>query len=417
MRRSPAVQTLSSHSRAGQSTFQLCLLAALMALTSLSTDVYLPAVPQMHLDLNGNVELTITGFLIGFAIAQLVWGPISDRVGRRVPLIIGVALFVIGSAMCALSGSISQIIAWRIVQAVGACTGPMIARAMVRDLFQRTDAAHVLSTLTLIMAAAPIIGPIVGGQMLRFTTWHTIFWALAAVGALLLVSIHWLDETHPPARRTSTSMWSSFSDYGSLVRNRRFMKPVISVMFFYMGVYAFIAGSPVVYIHHFGIPAEHYGWLFGINIVGVMLLSLINRSLVKRFALERLMRVSTLVASGSMVAAVGLWLSGVDALLAVALPVFVFMAMNGIVAASATASALDEVPQVAGSASALLGALQYGSGIVPSALLAWRSDGSATAMIWIMCAAATLSAAVAWVRPAAARALGNTASINQSESI
>ena len=395
--------------------FQLCLLAALMALTSLSTDVYLPAVPQMHLDLQGNVELTITGFLVGFAIAQLAWGPISDRVGRRVPLMSGVALFVIGSAMCALSETLFQVIAWRVVQAIGACTGPMLARAMVRDLYQRSDAAHVLSTLTVIMAAAPIIGPIVGGQMLGFTTWHTIFWTLAAVGALLLLSLRWLDETHPPGRRATTSLWASFSDYGSLVRNRRFMKPVLSVMFFYMGVYAFIAGSPVVYIHHFGVPAGHYGWLFGINIVGVMLLSLLNRSLVRRFPLEYLLRVSTLVASGAMVVALGMWLAGIDALLAVALPVFAFMATNGIVAASATASALDEVPRLTGSASALLGALQYGSGIVPSALLAWGSDGSPKAMLWIMCAAAVLSAAVAWLRPAPASIAGHAPSINLSD--
>jgi len=388
-----------------------------MALTSLSTDVYLPAVPQMHLDLHGNVELTITGFLVGFAIAQLVWGPISDRVGRRAPLMIGIALFVIGSAMCALSETIVQVIAWRVVQAIGACTGPMLARAMVRDLYQRSDAAHVLSTLTVIMAAAPIIGPIVGGQMLGFTTWHTIFWILAAVGALLLLSLRWLEETHPPGRRTTTPLWASFSDYGSLVRNRRFMKPVLSVMFFYMGVYAFIAGSPVVYIHHFGVPAEHYGWLFGINIVGVMLLSLLNRSLVRRFPLERLLRASTLLASLAMIISLGMWLAGVDALLAVALPVFAFMAMNGIVAASATASALDEVPYLAGSASALLGALQYGSGIIPSALLAWRSDGSSTAMLWIMCAAAVLSALAAWVRPTAASGHREAPSIKHSKPI
>jgi len=141
-----------------------------MAFTSLSTDIYLPAMPTIAEELQGNAELTITGFLIGFAIAQLIWGPISDNIGRRIPLFIGMVVFAVGSAGCALSESIGQIVFWRVFQAFGACTGPMLARAMVRDLFSRTQSAQALSTLTIIMAIAPIIGPLLGGQIIRFST-------------------------------------------------------------------------------------------------------------------------------------------------------------------------------------------------------------------------------------------------------
>ncbi|VFS87980.1 Sulfonamide resistance protein [Raoultella planticola] len=172
--------TLPQKNAASRPLFIL-ILSGLMAFASLSTDIYLPAMPVMAAELQGDAELTITGFLIGFAVAQLIWGPIGDRLGRRTPLFIGMVLFIIGSVGCALSVSIDQIIFWRVFQALGACTGPMLARAMVRDLFARTRAAQMLSTLTIVMAIAPIIGPLLGGQLIRVTSWHAIFWLLAAL--------------------------------------------------------------------------------------------------------------------------------------------------------------------------------------------------------------------------------------------
>lgn len=145
----------------------LVILSGLMACTSLSTDVYLPAMPTMERQLHGDAELTITGFLIGFAIAQLVWGPISDRIGRKLPLFIGMAFFVVGSIGCAMSQSMSEVIIWRIFQAAGACVGPMLSRAMISDVFENSEAAKMLSNLVIIMAAAPIIGPLLGGALLE----------------------------------------------------------------------------------------------------------------------------------------------------------------------------------------------------------------------------------------------------------
>lgn len=380
----------------------ILILSGLMAFASLSTDIYLPAMPVMAAELQGDAELTITGFLIGFAVAQLIWGPIGDRLGRRTPLFIGMVLFIIGSVGCALSVSIDQIIFWRVFQALGACTGPMLARAMVRDLFARTRAAQMLSTLTIVMAIAPIIGPLLGGQLISVTNWHAIFWLLAGIGLLMLLALRWLPETLPPERRQQGSPLKAFHHYGQLLRNRIFIRYTLSLTCYYVAAYAFITGSPDVYIRYFGVEPQHYGWLFAVNILGLMTMSLVNRRLVQRYALGDLLKVALVVASLAMVAmafSVKLHHGG---LVGIALCVFLFFSMNGVIAATSMAAALDEAGEFAGSASAFIGALQYGSGIVSSLLLAGLHDGTPWTMTWIMGAFTLVSLLLAWT-PSAPR--------------
>lgn len=367
------------------------ILSALMAFTSLSTDIYLPAMPVMTADLHGNAELTITGFLIGFAIAQLIWGPISDHLGRRIPLFIGMALFVIGSAGCALATDIIHIVFWRVFQALGACTGPMLARAMIRDLFSRTRAAQMLSTLVIVMAIAPIAGPLIGGQMIKFTSWHSIFWLLVVIGILMFASLWWLPETLAEEKRVKASVKGAFKNYAALLRNRKFMQFTLSLTSYYVAAYAFITGSPFVYIRYFGIAPQYYGWLFAVNIVGVMGMSFVNRRLVNCYSLEILLKYASSVAAFAAVAmAASVWFH-VGGIALIVVLIFIFFSMNGIIAASSTAAALDAVPGNAGSASALIGSLQYGSGIVSSLLLATLSDGTPWTMAWIIALFATLA--------------------------
>lgn len=373
------------------------ILSALMAITSLSTDIYLPAMPVMATDLQGDAELTITGFLIGFCIAQLVWGPVSDHFGRRLPLFIGMVLFIAGSVGCALSTDIVQIVFWRVFQALGACTGPMLARAMIRDLFSRTRAAQMLSTLMIIMAVAPIAGPLIGGQMIKVTSWHTIFWLLAIIGVLMLVSLFWLEETLPAEKRVKASLSGAFANYAILLRNASFMRFTLCLTFYYVAAYAFITGSPFVYIRYFGVDPQHYGWLFAVNIIGLMAVSVVNRRLVHRYPLESLLRFAVFAATLAAVilaAATGFGFGGIGLII---VAVFVFFSMNGIIAATSTACALDAVPNVAGSASALMGSLQYGSGIISSLLLALLSDGTPWTMGWIMAVFTLASAGMALI--------------------
>lgn len=371
----------------------MSILGALMAFTSLSTDIYLPAMPTIASDLQGSAELTITGFLIGFAIAQLIWGPISDNIGRRIPLLIGMIIFAIGSAGCALSNTIGQIVLWRVFQAFGACTGPMLARAMVRDLFSRTKSAQALSTLTIIMAIAPIVGPLLGGQIIKFSTWHSIFWLLTIIGILMFLSLQWLPETLPKERRTDSSIITAFNNYYKLLSNREFMRYTLCVTLYYVSAYAFIAGSPFVYINYFHIDPQHYGWLFAFNIVGVMIVSFKNRTLVNHYSLDTLLKVTTslsMVAMLVLIFSVKAAFGGIYIIIAM---VFLFFSMNGIIAASSTAAALDEAKEIAGSASALIGSLQYGSGIVSSLLLSIFQDGTPWPMVCVMALFTLASAA------------------------
>ena len=374
----------------------LLILSALMAFTSLSTDIYLPAMPTMEKQLGGNAELTITGFLTGFAIAQLIWGPISDRIGRKLPLFIGMVLFVIGSVGCALSESMSAVVFWRIFQAVGACVGPMLSRAMIRDSFAQSQAAQMLSTLTIIMAIAPIAGPFIGGGLLKVASWHWIFWLLAMIGVLMFTAIFKLPETLPTEKRASGSVWNAFKNYRTLFTNGTFMRYTLSVTFFYVAAYAFITGSPFVYIDYFGVAEQNYGFLFGIHIIGIVGLSFLNRKLVSRFALSKLLVASSLIAFAASAVLFALVWANIGGIWGVVAPLFVMFSMNAIIAACANAAALAAVPnQIAGSAAALLGSLQYGSGIVSSLLLAAFSSGTPFTMAWIIVLFVGLSAVMA----------------------
>lgn len=376
----------------------LVILSAFMAFTSLSTDIYLPAMPAMQGELGGRAELTVTGFVIGFALAQLIWGPISDHIGRKKPLFIGTFLFVIGSIGCALSPSMEMVVLWRVFQAIGACTGPMISRAMIRDRYDSTQAAQMLSTLMMIMAAAPIIGPLLGGGLLAVGSWRLIFWLMVVIGIIMFVSINLLPETLGETKRSHASLGNSFKNYGQLLASRKFMVYTMSVTFFYVAVYAFITGSSDIYINYFNVKPEVYSLLFGLNILGVSLMSMVNRRLVSRFDLSHLLALSTGLA---FIFSLILALMGVThsfGLLGIVIPMFLVFSMNGIVAACANAAALNTVSdEMAGSAAALLGSLQYGSGVIPSVLLAVFADKTAATMTIIIAVSIFLSAVMAWL--------------------
>lgn len=372
----------------------IVILSLLMATTSLSTDIYLPAMPEMAKELQGNAELTITGFLIGFALAQLFWGPISDKFGRKIPLYIGVVLFTIGSVGCAFASSMPELVAWRVFQAFGACVGPMLSRAMIRDLFERSKAAAMLSTLAIVMAAAPIVGPLVGGQLVVLSSWRAIFALLVLIGIIMFISVMFLPETHGESRRNKGPISKNFKNYAVLLKNWGFMKYTLCVTFFYIAAYAFIAGSPHVYIDLFGVAPEHFGYLFGLNIIGIAIMSAFNRRLVNVMKLENLLRYATWFAVAAVIITIGLMALGFTSLPLLVIGVFAFFSMNGIVAAVTNAIALDKAGNMAGAAAALLGALQYGSGIVSTLLLAVLPSGSAWPMMGIIAVFIILSAAV-----------------------
>ncbi|MGO4331092.1 Bcr/CflA family multidrug efflux MFS transporter [Cupriavidus sp. 2TAF22] len=387
----PQSPTAPTHAAQPEATLRLMLiLSALMSFASISTDMYLPALPTISRMMHANpasLQLTFSAFLIGFSIGQLIWGPVGDRHGRRLPIALGLVLFTIGSAGCAMSTSVWQMMGWRVVQALGACVGPVLSRAMVRDLYARDDAARVLSTLILIMGVAPLLGPLLGSQILAWWSWQGIFWSLAIVGLLTMFALRALPETLPPARRTTTPMRHVVRDYLALVSDPRLIGYAFSGGFFYAGAYTFIVATPFAYIDYYHVTPRAYGLLFGVNIIGMMAANFVNARLLKTLGSERLFHLGTwvLAISGVVLALDARF--GWGGLTGLVLPIFVYMSMNGFIVANSVAGALAAFPHKAGSASSVVGAMHYGSGILSAAMVGWFSDGTPWTMAWIMGAA------------------------------
>lgn len=393
-----SVQTPAAATRHGWRV--LAILSALMGFASISTDLYLPAMPAMGQTLGadaGMVELTVSGYLIGFSLGQLLWGPVSDRFGRRLPVAVGLVLFALGSAGCAMAGSAEALIGWRVVQAVGACAGVVLARAMVRDLYEGPRAAQMLSTLMTVMAIAPLLGPVVGGQILAVAGWRAIFWTLVGVGVVTLAALFTLPETLPPERRNREPLGRALLRYGSLIRQRRLLGYAGAGGFFYGGMFAYIAGTPFAYVTYHHVPPQMYGLLFGAGIVGIMSTNTLNARLVRRLGSDRLLLWGAGVAAlaGSVVAATA-W-SGWGGLWGLAVSLFLFVSATGFIVANSIAGALAGFPERAGTVSALVGAVHYGSGIVSSAAIGAFADGTPWPMGSVIALAGVGSLSCAWL--------------------
>jgi DHA1 family bicyclomycin/chloramphenicol resistance-like MFS transporter len=386
----------------------LAILGLLLGFASISTDLFLPALPSMAASLRaapGTLALTISGYLAGFSAGQLLWGPIGDRFGRRAPIAAGLVLFVIGSAGCALAESAAAIIAWRVVQAVGACAGVVLARAMVRDLYEGDQAAKTLSTLMIVMAVAPLLGPSLGAEILLLAGWRAIFWSLVAVGLATLLAMLVVPETLPPVRRRRESLARAFAGYGGLLRERALLGYAGVCGFYFAGIFAYIAGSPFAYISVYHASPRLYGLLFAAGIIGLMAANFLNGRLVIRHGGLLFLRIGS---AAAMLAGLGAALTvsfGFGGLAGLALPLLLFTAANGFINANAISGALAGFPQRAGAVSALVGAIQYGSGILGSALVAAFADGTPRPMAWVIACSGVGSAVCAWLLvPQTARA-------------
>jgi MFS transporter, DHA1 family, multidrug resistance protein len=400
-------QIMSAPSNAGNTSSPhagrwhvLAILSALMGFASISTDFYLPAMPSMADQLGadaGKVEYTISGFLIGFSLGQLLWGAVSDKYGRRIPVAIGLVLFIIGSAGCAMSQSVEAMIAWRILQALGACAGVVLSRAMVRDLYQGPRAAQMLSTLIAVMAIAPLLAPIIGGQIDAIAGWRAIFWTLVVLGLLALAGLFSLPETLSAERRRTDPLIGAFRRYANLLSHRKIIGYAGAGAFFYAGMYAYIAGTPFAFITYHHVPAEYYGLLFGAGIIGIVITNLINARLVHRFGMDRILMGGTLVAMlAGIVLAINAY-SDLGGLWGLFLPLLGFVSVTGFIVANSIAGAMADYPEQAGSVSALVGAIQYGSGIAGSGLVGAFADGTPWPLGWIIAVMSIGSVLCAWL--------------------
>jgi MFS transporter, DHA1 family, multidrug resistance protein len=366
------------------------MLGSLTALGPLSIDMYLPSFQAIARDLAASpaqVQLTLAVFFVALGIGQAFYGPISDRFGRRRPLCFGLGLYVLASAGCASARSIEALVAWRFAQALGGCAGMVIARAVVRDRFDEREAARFFSLLILVTGLAPILAPSIGGQILVFFSWRAIFWALAGFALVgFITATFLLPESLPPERRTEGGMGTALYVYARLLRDRAFMRYALSGALVISGMFAYIFGSPFVFMQIYGVRPERFGWIFGFIAFGLISASQLNRVVLARVAGARILSHALMVTATAGVLLVTMAWTGAGGLAGLLGPLFVYIASLGFVLPNVMATALGPQGRNAGTASALLGTLQFGAGATVGMLLGALGDGTAVPMAGLIAA-------------------------------
>jgi DHA1 family bicyclomycin/chloramphenicol resistance-like MFS transporter len=366
----------------GEAYYRLAvILGALTAMGPLAIDMYLPALPTIARELGtsaASVQVSLAVYFIGIALGQAFYGPLSDRWGRKPVLYFGLTLFVMASAGCALADSPRTLILFRFLQALGGCAPLVIPRAVVRDHFDQVGSVRMLSVLILVMGLAPILAPLVGGQLLVNFGWRSVFWVLGAYGAAwLTIAAVLLPESLPVERRRRQPIAMVLGVYGRLLRDRVYVGYVLTGGMIFSGLLAYISGSPFVFIELFDVPPERYGLYFGTNAIGIITASQINRWLAVRFDADRVVRAVVPVAMIAGVVLLADAASGFGGFAGILIPLWVFIACHGFIMPNTTALAMAPHGTVAGSASALLGTLQFVLGATAGALVGVLGNGTA----------------------------------------
>lgn len=359
----------------------ITVLGALTAFGPLSIDMYLPALPRIARDFAvplSTVQLSLTSFFIGLAFGQVFYGPLADRFGRKLPLYIGLSIYTVASLVCAVSSNSDNLIAARFFQAIGSCSGMVASRAVVRDLFDEKDSAKVFSLLMLVMGAAPILAPLIGGYVSEAFGWRVLFVILAALSTMSLIAVRFLlpetKKANPEAK-----LLKALSTYLSIAKDGRFVGYAVAGGAAQAGMFAYITGSPFVFINLFGIAPENYGWIFGSNALALIAASQLNVRLLKRSSPERILALAFPILA---LAGLGLLVSSVFDLgfVPVVASLFIYVGFLGITFPNTTAAALVHEGRRAGSASALLGTIQFILAALASAAVSFFHDGTSVSM-------------------------------------
>lgn len=403
------------------------VLGALSAFPALSLDLYLPGMPAMTRDLGasaGTVQLSVTVFVVGLALGQVVVGPLSDAWGRRPLLAVGLAVYVAGSLACLVAPSAGWLLAARAVQSLGAAAATVLARAVARDHFEGTAMTRFVSSLMLVNGLATVLGPVVGGQLLRVASWRTAFLVLAITGVLLLAVVALLlPESLPADRRSPTSLATTAWSFRRLARDRRYAGYVLTAALLFAAMFAYISASSFVLQETYGLSAQQYGAVFAANAVGLLALGQLNAALVGRVASEEALLGASLVlacAAGTATLASILVPAPLPWLLA---SLFLLVSSLGPVLANTTSLALAPYPDQAGTAASLQGVAQYVvSGLVGSAMSLATHDARSANLAMGVAVAASAAAALAVhratrrsLRPAARRAPHGAVSTSRTD--
>ena len=377
------------------------MLGSLVALGPLSIDMYLPALPQLTDDLDASpssVQLTLTGVLVGLGLGQLVIGPLADVYGRRRPLLVGVAVNVVASLLCAIAPTIVVLDVLRVLQGVGAAAATVVAMAVVRDLFTGGAAASVISRLVMVMGLAPVLAPSLGSAVLEVGSWRTVFVVLAGLGVLLgVLAAFGLKETLPPQRRSAPGLRATLQAYGVLLRDPSLVGFMTIASLTMAAVFAYVSGASFVLQDGFGLDTRTFGILFGVGAVGLIASSQLNVTLLRHFGPGAILSAALTVAAAAGIVLLLAAVTGSGGLLGIMVPLWVILAMVALCGPNATALALAEHGQRAGAAAALLGASQFVVGAAVAPLAGLGEAGSAVPMAATIAGALLIGALL--VRP------------------
>ncbi len=384
------------------------LLGLLSAIGPFAIDMYLPALPAIGKSLGadiGAVQMSLTAFFLSLGVGQLLYGPVSDMVGRKPPLCAGLVLFALASIGCALATDIHTLIVLRFIQGLGAAAGMAIPRAVVRDLHTGNDAARLMSLLMLVFSVSPILAPLVGSAVIAFTGWRGVFWAVtvAAVAGLVMIFAQ-LEETRPPSERVESSVRSALSAYWLLLRDRHYLGLVFIGSFALAGFFTYLANSSFVMIDHYGLSPALYSVAFGVNAAAFIAASQFTGTLGERFGLPRVVMFGVTASAVVMLAMFGYYAAGGDRLSVLIVLYFIASGFMGLVIPTTGVLALEAHGTIAGTASALLGTLQMLTGAVMMALVGLFTDGRPLPMVTGMAAGALIALALTWMTLGSGRA-------------
>ena len=371
------------------------ILGCLAVIGPFSIDMYLPGFKDIAKDLNTSISqvgLSLSSFFIGVSLGQLIYGPLLDRFGRKIPLYVGLIIYLISSVLCALVLDVDHLIAARFFQALGSCAGMVAARALVRDLFPVSENAKIFSYLMLVIAISPIIAPTFGGYITAMFGWRSIFLSLAAISIVIIVLTYfWLPEGNPPDTELSLKPRPIVKGYLAVAKVPQFYTYALVSAVSSSGLYAYIAGSPNLFMNIFEVSKEHYGWIFAFIAVGIISASQVNTVLLRKYTSEQITLAALYfqVATGIFLA-VSTYFNWLDLYTTIAV-IWIYLATQGFVYPNTSALSIAPFSRNAGTASALMGAVQLGIGAIVTVIVNAFTSGSAFPMGFTMFLCGTTS--------------------------
>ena len=361
----------------------ICL-GLVAALAPLSIDMYLPSFPTIREDFGSTaaqIQLTLSGYMLGFTLGQLGYGPLSDRFGRRPVLLSGIALYIVMTVLCATATSAESLSVFRFFQAIGGAAGTVLSRAIIRDRFSGTYVARAMSLMLMFILLAPMIAPVIGGYLLVWIGWRAVFWTLVLCGATaILVVLLGIPESLPPDRRSQPGIAPILRGYGKVLTHRQALGYALSGGITFGALFAFISGAPFVFIEFYGVAPEHVGYIFTLNVAGVIAGGWLNSKLVITKGVQEMMYAGVwLLLVGAAVLFVLLY-TDVWGVWGAILGIMIFTLPLNVINANAAAGALEHFPDNAGTASAVVGSVRYGCGAASGFCVGLLHDGTAMPM-------------------------------------